>query len=944
MLSEQVYAIVDIEATGGSVGADERIIQFACVLMKKGETIHTFETLVNPGKNIPKNIRKLTGIANQDVKKAPYFEEIAPMILSLLEETVFVAHNVGFDFRFLNEQLKAHGFKQLKIPAVDTVELTQILYPTLDSFQLEDIAAYLNYNLADAHDALADAKATVHIFNRLFHYAKSLPLVTLEKLNELAACTTHETAFFFERALEAAKIELAPLADDLVVVNQMAIKKPTEYSIADRNQELVHNFPDTAEGKREYLKGNYVFREVQAEMMDAIHAYLNRELSLEKLAIEAPPGIGKTMGYLFPLSFHVNHKHPIVISTYTTLLQDQLLEETLPDLENILARKIPTTLVKSRHHYISLSIFERWLKLITAKDSEAYLSMRILVWLTQTTTGDLSEINAGSHLDLTFWQEIRVTSNQYIDAHWKAYDFYERIKESIAHAEIILTNHHFLVHDWQTPKPVIPSLEYLVIDEAHHFPEIVNKASTQSIHGIELLTQLDKMGSILENTGIAQLINTLEKEKWIKAVDLLTLDRNTELLKESWESILNAYLTYYEESAFSTRKDSQFVEKAFELEHLSFKKKRVLKNILRGLEEFIYMSQKVSQAGLKHFEQLTSSQQLLLIELGKISTFLMNWKQQFQLLFNLGDSSKQAMRWVSYLPDHIEQSIQFHTLQWGENNSLIDYLATHSKVIFTSSTLSFKDSEQYFSEQLKDLPMQFLQLPSPFNYGEQVRVMLPEENINPKNLRNEEYAKLLAKELAAILAHTRANTIVLFRSLAVLREVYDLLMGTEELADYMLLAQSISGTRNRILKNFKRHKPAVILGADSFFEGIDLPKEELELVILTRLPFPAPDTPIMQLKTDYLKRYRLNPFTHEYLPQAVLKFKQAFGRLIRNEADKGVLVILDDRFLSANYSKVFTESLPNGVPIEIYKNKQLGLEAQKFIDSGKNNSLKDPRH
>ena len=121
MRKNEIYAIVDIEATGGSIGADERIIQFACVLLKNGKIINRFETLVNPSKRIPEPIEKLTGIKNKDVKDAPYFEEVAPTILTLLESTIFIAHNVGFDYRFLNEQFKAHGFKQLSIPAVDTV-------------------------------------------------------------------------------------------------------------------------------------------------------------------------------------------------------------------------------------------------------------------------------------------------------------------------------------------------------------------------------------------------------------------------------------------------------------------------------------------------------------------------------------------------------------------------------------------------------------------------------------------------------------------------------------------------------------------------------------------------------------------------------------------------------------------------------------------------------
>lgn len=935
LLSEQVYAVVDLEATGGSVGANERIIQFACVLVKNGKIIHKFESLVNPDKNIPKAIRNLTGISNNAVKKAPYFEELAPMILSLLEDTIFIAHNVGFDFRFLNEQLKAHGFKQLDNPAIDTVELTQILYPTLDSFQLENIASYLDYDLSDAHDALADAEATAHIFLRLFAYAKSLPLVTLEKLTELAACTTHQTELFFKRALERAKEVVEPLSDDLVVVNQIAIKAPEKLSNGAAFSQVAGEYPQTREEKKRYLKDHYIFRDVQAEMMDSIHDYLNEDLSIEKLAVEAPPGIGKTMGYMFPIGFHKKRKQPVVVSTYTTVLQTQLLNQTVPDLENMLGREIQTTLVKSRSHYISLSIFERWLKFIKANDSEAYLSMRILVWLTQTITGDLSEINAGSHLDLTFWQEIRVTHNQPIDKHWQVYDFYERIKDSIKHSEVIITNHHFLAHDWQAKESVIPSLDYLIVDEAHHFPEIVTQSNTQSIHGIELLTHLEKMGSLSEDTGIFQLINQLEKDNVIEAVDLLKIVRTTELIKESWESILQKFLSEYEEGEFTTKKDSQFVENTLAIEQLDLKMKRVLKNINRGLEEFIYIGQKISKHALESFQELSTNHQLLLIELGKITTFMASWKQSFQVLFDLNKQQTKALRWVSYLPKNIEGTFRFHALQWGESHSLIDYLAKHSKVVFTSSTLSYQDSEAYFSDQLKNLPLRFLQLPSPFDYGNQVRVMLPEENINPKNLRNEEYALILAKELTSILKNTTANTVVLFRSLAILRDVYEILCQENELSEYMLLAQSISGTRNRILKNFKKHQPAILLGADSFFEGINLPEEELELVILTRLPFPAPDTPVMQLKADYLKKNQLNPFTHEYLPQAVLKFKQAFGRLIRNDADRGVLVILDDRFLTANYSKVFTEALPNGVPIEIYKNEELGVHIQKFIDDVK---------
>lgn len=231
--------------------------------------------------------------------------------------------------------------------------------------------------------------------------------------------------------------------------------------------------------------------------------------------------------------------------------------------------------------------------------------------------------------------------------------------------------------------------------------------------------------------------------------------------------------------------------------------------------------------------------------------------------------------------------------------------------------------------------MQFHRLESPFDYGEQVRVILPENSIHPRKTKPHEYAPLLAKSIGEILKGTKVNSIVLFRSLSLLEEVYHLLMKDESLIGHLILGQSISGTRNRIIKNFKRNRPAIILGADSFFEGIDLPDEELELLILTRLPFPAPNAPLTKLKTSYLKRQSINPFVGEYLPQAVLKFKQAFGRLIRKKTDRGVMVILDERFLTANYSQTFKEALPKGIKIEILEPNLIGHEVQSFIDEKK---------
>lgn len=196
MKKDQIYAIVDIEATGASIGKDERMIQFACVLVKNGKTIETFDSFVNPSRKVSGLIRNLTGISSKDLATAPYFEDIAHLIHQLLEDTIFVAHNVGFDFRFLNECFRRVGMPALTIPAIDTVLLSQILFPKEESYKLKELTASLGYTLNHAHNALFDAKATVYLLNKLDERLKKLPLVTVEKLAELSAATTAETSLF----------------------------------------------------------------------------------------------------------------------------------------------------------------------------------------------------------------------------------------------------------------------------------------------------------------------------------------------------------------------------------------------------------------------------------------------------------------------------------------------------------------------------------------------------------------------------------------------------------------------------------------------------------------------------------------------------------------------------------------------------------------------------
>lgn len=198
MNESPIYAIVDIEATSGSLHSDEGMIQFACILFQDGRVLEEFNTLVNPLKQVPVRIQELTGITQQDVDYAPLFEEIAPIIHELLQETIFVAHNVAFDFEFLNEQFQRVGLPSLEIPAMDTVVLSQILFPNANYYNLQELTEWLGYDLDTPHDALYDARATVFLLRQLLQKVGQLPVVTLQQLAQLGSGLPYQSVQLFQ--------------------------------------------------------------------------------------------------------------------------------------------------------------------------------------------------------------------------------------------------------------------------------------------------------------------------------------------------------------------------------------------------------------------------------------------------------------------------------------------------------------------------------------------------------------------------------------------------------------------------------------------------------------------------------------------------------------------------------------------------------------------------
>lgn len=925
---DQVYAVVDIESTGGSIGKGERMIQFACVLVENGKVVERFDTLVNPLKKVPKRIQSLTGIQPKELARAPLFEELAEMIHDLLADTIFVAHNVSFDFRFLNEEFTRVGLTPLSIPAIDTVELAQVLFPKADSYNLQELVEELGYQLDQPHHALFDAEATAFLLQKLDHRISQLPLVTLENLVHFAPYCTAQTSMFFEEALKTAKAAPENLPDDLVVVHGVALKQPQldQKAVSYREEKV---YPLSSQEKAEFFNGHLFSRNAQEEMMDTVYHYLNTNHPDHELAIEAASGSGKSLGYLLPACFSARSQKPIVISTYTTVLQNQLIEKTIPFLQKLVPFEVSVALVKSRRHYLSLTAFDQKLRSTSNQELEALFCMRILVWLTETQTGDLEEMGAGGHDNHDFWEEIRSTRNPEMFKldKWEDYEFYNRAQKKIKEAELLITNHAFLAHDWKKEEAALPNFEELILDEAHHWPEVLQSSSTMSISDKQLHHLLKKLGDRHSSSNLILKSHAFVEKKIVKSYQLESLQANGQLLVEEWEGFIHSWLETI--GAEATPRILEWREEVLPVEDQTMNQKKRLKQLVFLLDEMLFVGNKIVELCMKESENFSINERLIIDHLYHLCIQLDEFKQALQVIFGSNESIR--LTWASYYTKNPSRSIHFHGMSTKVNELLNNKVHDLSHVLYTSSTLAVHNDLRYFKEQVNHSNIEFLQLEDPYNFAEQVRVYAPTDIFKTGQLSEQVYIKELSYYIEELLKGTEENTLILFRSIETLQSVYRELNQRPALEGRPILAQHLSGTRAKLLKQFRKITNGILLGADSFWEGIDLPEDALKIVVVTRLPFDSPDVPLVKLRHQQLEKRGENPFMMDLLPKAVIRMKQGFGRLIRSEKDKGAFIILDDRFFKASYGKVFQHSLPEEVTVHQMNKEGIKEDLQGFL-------------
>lgn len=924
------FVVIDLETTGHSIENGDRIIEIGIVVIENNQITKEFSTFLKPNKIIPPFISNLTGISDEDLEDAPVFSEKANEIKQIIEGSYIVAHNITFDLGFLNGEFQSHKMPLIKNQVLDTVELSRVLFPSAPGFKLGQLAEYFDLSHRDPHRALSDAYVTAELFLILKEKLYNLPYETITHISKIEPILKSDLGLLLaERENDLVFSE--SIDASVTIYRGLAFNSITEPSIeSDSISTSYGDFADDvygADGSLSKLMKNYEQRNGQRHMSDSIY---NAFQSKQHALIEAETGTGKSLSYLLPAIYEaVKTGNRIVISTFTIQLQSQLIDEEIPLIKKLLPFDFKIALLKGKRHYISLEKFEKELNANTHDNYDIALTKAIiLVWLIETKTGDIDEITLPSS-GYYFFNKISTDAEGKFNpsSPWFLYSYYQKAKEHAQKADILITNHALLCTDMFNDYSFIPKYEKIIIDEAHHF-------ETTASHNYGLRLDYSTMVYVLNQLGAK------EEDGWFDTVTKNNPVITDYISTEIWDTLYND--TKYEadqlfrslfeyvlhQKAETAISDIGRIQYRFENENET----KAWSNILEKVNRLAYLfrdmihilSQIESSATLDKHEQE---------QLNKYIETFQNYIDSLEELF-ISKNTIEYVKWIEAEAYGAKNAVYLYSEPIDMSNLLNkDFFDIKDSVILTSATLTMRNSFSFIEKRL-GLPQERLikeRIESPFSYNDQVQLLVPNDFPDIKYGQQDDYIYSVTEAILSLAEVTGGRMLVLFTSYDMLRRTYYLLKDTIETGQFTLIAQGISsGSRSRLKKNFQTFERSILLGTSSFWEGIDIPGEDLSCLVIARLPFEPPSHPVYEAKSAKLKSDGKNPFFDLALPNAVLRFKQGFGRLIRSTHDRGIVFVCDARIVKARYGSFFTKSIPE-VPLTFDSTKTLVDTAKKWF-------------
>lgn len=664
---------------------------------------------------------------------------------------------------------------------------------------------------------------------------------------------------------------------------------------------------------------NFEYREEQKNMALSVQQGINEN---KKIVVEAGTGTGKTLAYLIPaIKWAIQNQKKIIIATNTINLQEQLLYKDIPIVRSIIDEKFSYALVKGRNNYLCKRLFNEVsikgnvdLDLFGSESKEQL--EHILKWGNKTETGDKSELPFEVNNDI--WELVQSTTELCIGKkcpHRKQC-FYMRTRREKIDANVLIANHHLFFADlnvrantdFDSEYLILPKYDMVIFDEAHNiesvarsyfsmeiskfsFNRLVNRIFSKSNKRKQkpALNRLEESvdRANLENPGIYDL--TLENIKdSIQVLQIVAEEYFEELRKvfdNGNENGVKKVLTSYE------MKKSNFLESSREKKE---KFQNLLKDFMNLLETFLNLldGEKDKNPDIINFKNHIN------IYKAFIDSFLfINNLSEEEYIYWIDINAKRTNVVLTATPLNIAKKL---------NTSLFENI---NRLVFASATLTADRNFNYFKKSIGLLEEECIEeiIDSPFNYDEQMKVYIP-TNIQDSDKLNLFYEDA-ANFILSILLKTQGKAFILFTSYTMLNQVYYSIKN-ELLENNFEIFLHGEKPRSQLITEFKKATNPILFGTTSFWEGVDVQGDNLSNVIIVKLPFLVPTDPIVSAISKKIEEEGGNSFFDYQLPEALIKFKQGIGRLIRNKTDKGNIFILDNRMIKKNYGVSFINAIP----------------------------------
>lgn len=886
------FVAIDIESTGLDHEKDE-VIEVALVRFQNGLAVDHYQTLVKPSQEVRAFIHTLTGISADDLANAPVFGDVADSIRSFIGNFPLVAHNAQFDSRFLKQAFARIGQVIENQAIYDTLLLSRIIWQDVTNHRLETLIASLGIERAASHRALPDAQACGELF-----------VLSIQKFQDFSA---------------SIRFELARLAKGTVWESLFATLSPTEptpFILASENATTPKGAP---QGKvpnrvRDYFAPNgalsrtvpgYVANEQQQHYAEIVE----RNLFMGGLAVlEAGTGTGKSLGYLVPAAVKaaVNGER-VVISTATRALQEQLLQKDIPLLEPIMGGKLKAAIVKGRNNYLCLRKFHEHLDhaelLLPVDEREAM--MPLLPWVERTTTGDANE-SGGFHIgrNRQLWAKLASESSTCVGSSCAYYQqcFGLGARRKAAEANLVLVNHALFLQDLATDFAILPTYEHIVFDEAHRLPQAAHEVFGKRIWFFRYRNQV----KILVHVRNPKHGLLAELETWLstqlgdsEALPFVQLSEKTRQGVQEAEKHLHRFFLRIGKNLkrFADRDGLRYSQPlAIEADADPKPALNELDSLLASMREL--MEKLVEVPGSAAFQR----------DLEGSRKELESFRRDFEFVTHSSNED-----WAFWM----EEPGNPHTLVlWAQpiepgKQFAAKFYPWIKSALFTSATMSVQGGLEYYMERMgmhlieSESPKRpFARiLDMPFDVDARRQILIADFLPKPNE---KAFQAAMDEVLCAILPEIPVSSMVLFTALSALGKSHDALAPLFAARNRNLLSQHTDGAIDNLVEIFRKSKGSCLIGAQMLWEGVDLPGDALEFLVIPKLPFPTPGDALVQARGDLARARGGNSFKDVFIPEAVLALRQGMGRLIRGKEDKGVVLLLDPRLIHENYGKSFT--------------------------------------